>query len=237
MKILISVLSCHTCTTYNLLKEAQCNTWAKETIPETDIVFYYGNPLKQNTGKEWYFNHSEGLMEIGYKTIAMFEHALQTKEFDYLFRPNSSLYVNQHKLVEWLTDKPLTNFASGLNGVGVDKILFLHGSGYILSRDVVELIVKHKDEWNHSLIDDVAIGDLMLKKGIVFDRTFTAMGIQIKENKFSWWQNKECVVTFGVADNFNELPYLKEHFHFRVNNAPDRDKDIKLMKLLNDYLK
>jgi hypothetical protein len=237
MKVFIAVLSCNNCTTYTTLKAAQKATWAKP-LPETKIVFYHGAKRKstKDTEDEWFFSTPENYKSIGHKTILAFERSLQY-DYDYLFRPNSSLYVNQIKLLEWLSDKPRTAFATGINGIGSDNILYLHGSGYILSRDIIELIVKNKDEWKHKYIDDIAMSELIGRKGIVFDRNFIATGIQIKGSRFEWWQNNKCLVTIGAVDKFEQMTFLKDHFHFRVNNAPDRHKDIKLMRLLNDYLK
>jgi hypothetical protein len=237
MKVFICVLSAQTCTNYKLLTMAQKQTCFKSVHPQiAGIKFYYGKPIRQHSEYDWYLNCPDDTANIGHKTIQAFEMALKY-EWDYLFRPNSSLYVNQNKLIEWLSDKPTTKFASGINGISPEGILYIHGSGYILSRDVVELVIKNKLLWNHRLIDDVAISDLMTKLGIIFDRNFIATGIQIKGGRFDWWQNNKCLVTMGAVDKFEQMTFLKDHFHFRVNNAPDRHKDIKLMRLLNDYLK
>jgi hypothetical protein len=238
MRVFICVLSAQTCINYKLLTKAQKETCFKSQHPDiAGLKFYFGTPQHPDTDLDWYFDCSDDLMSIGHKTIKAFERALLT-EWDYLFRPNASLFVNQNKLIEWLQNKPRQNFASGINGVGIDKILFLNGSGYILSRDVVKLIVDNKDLWKHKYIDDVAISELMQGLGIVFDRTYQSMGIKVTNKGFDVWQNNDAVVSFHKYADLNDCEFMKDHFHIRVNNAngKDRNTDIQLMKELNKIL-
>jgi len=238
MKIFICVLSAQTCINYKLLTKVQKETCFKSIHQDINgLKFYFGTPKLPDTDLDWYFDCSDDLHSIGYKTIKAFERALLT-DWDYLFRPNSSLFVNQSKLIEFLQDKPRLNFASGINGIGVDKILFLNGSGYVLSRDVVQLIVDNKDLWNHNYIDDVAISELMQRLGIVFDRTYRSMGIKVTKEGFDVWQNNNATVSLHKFSKLTDIPFLTDHFHIRVNNAngKDRNTDIQLMKELNKIL-
>ena len=239
MKVLICVLSSQTCINFKILTKVQKETCFKSIHPDiSGLKFYYGKPVYKDTDLDWYFDCLDNITNIGHKTLKAFERAL-LKEWDYLFRPNSSLFVNQNKLIEFLQDKPRLNFASGINGLSPENILFLAGSGYIISRDVVQLIVDNKDLWNHNYIDDVAISELMQRLGVVFDRTYRSMGIKVTKEGFDVWQNNNATVSLHKFSKLTDIPFLTDHFHIRVNNAngKDRNTDIQLMKELNKIFK
>ena len=63
-------------------------------------------------------------------------------------------------LKDYLQDKPRTNFYSGVIG-NHHGILFASGSGFIISKNVVDLVLLKKEYWEHRFIDDVALGFLL----------------------------------------------------------------------------
>jgi hypothetical protein len=73
---------------------------------------------------------------------------------------NRIQYAGQKKVIDWL-DPP-----SGLVDETFFNIPFVTGICIILSRNIVNLLLDSKDSINYSLIDDVAIGEFMYKKGI-----------------------------------------------------------------------
>jgi hypothetical protein len=73
---------------------------------------------------------------IYYKTLAAMSHSL-LEPFDYLLRTNLTSYINFRKLNEFLEDKPKEFFSAGTYFEGG----FLSGSGYILSRDLIEKFI------------------------------------------------------------------------------------------------
>ena len=44
---------------------------------------------------------------------------------------------------------------------------FVSGGGFLLSIDLVKLILREAQNWRHDLIDDVALGILLNSKGVV----------------------------------------------------------------------
>jgi hypothetical protein len=70
---------------------------------------------------------------LQYKTLAAMSNSL-LEPFDYLLRTNLSSYINFRKLNEFLEEKPREFCAAGTYFEGG----FLSGSGYILTRDLVE---------------------------------------------------------------------------------------------------
>ena len=164
-KILISILSLAQ-PPYNKLEKAIRNTWGSIIDKDVEIIYYYGNSKEiKLVGDKLFLNHPEGLYNIGHKTLKMYEFILQNFKFDYLFRTNSSSYIDVEKLKLFISDKSLEKFYSGIIG-DYAGIKFVSGSGYFLSRDLIKLVVDNKNKWNHTLIDDVALGDLLSKYNI-----------------------------------------------------------------------
>jgi hypothetical protein len=90
---------------------------------------------------------------------------LRDFDFDYIFRTNSSSYVDKKLLKEYLKDKPRNNFYSAIIG-NHNGISFGSGCGYFLSRDLVHFLIDHKNELDLTLIDDVSVGKLLSKYNI-----------------------------------------------------------------------
>ena len=88
-----------------------------------------------------------------------------------------------------------------------DGINFASGSGYIISRDVFDLILENKDKWNHNYIDDVSLG-LLLKN----------FKITPAES-----------VRFDVTND--DIPSNYFHYRLKTNNRQD---DIKNMIKINN---
>lgn len=98
---------------------------------------------------------------IGAKTLAAFRYALENFDFEYLFRSNSSSYVDSDALLSRTRDLPSNYLYAGFPGKSNDGLDFASGAGILMSRDVVELIVENSQMWRHGLIDDVAIAELI----------------------------------------------------------------------------
>jgi hypothetical protein len=155
----------------------------------------------------------DGYFNIGRKTLKMFEY-VKDMNFDYIFRTNSSSYVIQERLLEFLKDKPRENFYCGIINTNVPNIIYASGCGYFLSRDLVDKILENKNSWNHNEVDDVSLGLLLSKLNVPiyngakrFDMTSTD-------------------ITNANIDN---------HYHFRCK-MDDRKDDILIMKQIFEKL-
>jgi hypothetical protein len=105
---------------------------------------------------------------IGAKTLAAFRHVLATREFDLLFRTNSSSYVNRRMLQEFAGTLPTRRYYGGYSGY-VDDVPFASGTGILMSRDLVE-VVAADTHWEFDRIDDVAIGRSIYRAGVELRR-------------------------------------------------------------------
>mgnify|MGYP003648100416 CR=1 FL=1 len=139
-----------------------------------DDCFYYGEPASRAT--------------LLRKCIEFWGYCLENFEFDYIFRPNLGCWVSMDALNKLVNTLPMEGVYGGAFGTTKGRrggIEFVSGSGFLLSRDVVQLIWDHhlndKDitiEYNgNSLVDDVAIGAFLSAfrcnpdKGINIKRT------------------------------------------------------------------
>jgi len=211
MKILIMVLAIKDNSIYDNLVKSIRETWGSEIVYNIKTLFYYGNDGNDETlliGDEIFTRSEEGFYNLGYKVIDALEYILDNFEFDYIFKMNCSSYLNKRMLKDLLTDKPSFGFYSGVIGIH-DSIPFVSGSGSMLSRDVVKIIVDNKEDWDHSYIEDVSIGKLL-----------TEIGIDILP------ANRVDII-HGVDVN---LMNIKNH-HYRCKNS-NRELDVFIMNEL-----
>jgi hypothetical protein len=151
---------------------------------------------------------------IGLKTIIAFRHVLENYEFDYLFRTNTSSYVDVPKLKSFLEGKPAKNLYAGVIGKVFGNLEFASGAGILLSRDVVERICEKENDWKHGLVDDVAIGDLVSR--------LQSPSVEISELP------RLDLATLAQAESATSEQIL-ENFHFRCKST-SATETIQIMK-------
>ena len=95
---------------------------------------------------------------IGLKTLQAFKFVLQNYDFDYLFRTNTSSYLDTSALLETIRTLPKRNLYSGVIGRVFGDLSFASGAGVLMSRDVLERVCQLEKSWNHGLVDDIALG-------------------------------------------------------------------------------
>lgn len=160
MKILIVTLTYLDGGIYTKFFESQNDSWNSVEVDGVDTFFLVGNNDKDEIdGNLIKTNVPESLGNCGYKTLKAFE-LLKDRDYDYIFRTNSSSYVDKQLLKDYLQDKPRTNFYSGVIG-NHHGIIFASGSGFIVSKNVVDLVLLKQEYWEHRFIDDVALGLLL----------------------------------------------------------------------------
>jgi hypothetical protein len=130
----------------------------EKSEPTTTEVMVPGKP-----GSKIITNSPEDWSLIGLKTLLAFKYVLEKYDFEYLFRTNTSSYLDTQGLLGFLEGKPKTSFYGGVVGKVFGNSEFASGAGILLSRDVVERICERADDWKHGLVDDIAIADLVAR--------------------------------------------------------------------------
>lgn len=164
MKVLILILCCDCESDRYTIENGISKTWNSESFNDAPTFYYFGNKTScYHDSSSIFTTCKEDYNLILLRTIEAFEYALNTFEFDYIFRTNISSYVNKEKLVNWLKSKKRSNFYSGVIGNfhGID---FASGCGFAISRDLVRLLCDSKHCLDHNLVDDVCFGNFLTKK-------------------------------------------------------------------------
>jgi hypothetical protein len=205
MKILILVLSYNDGELYTNFYNSQKETWDSLSEDNIKTYYYFGNSDENYIdGDNIYLKVENSLKNCGILTIEVFKMIFNL-EFDYIFRTNSSSYIDKKILKEFLKDKAKEKFYCGIIGQH-NSLIFCSGSGYFLSKDLVELLINNSHEINHNYIDDVAFGEFLTSKKINL----------VQSERF---------------DVLNESNIPTNFFHYRLKTV-NRFDDIKNMKVI-----
>lgn len=224
IKILILVLTYDDNGGYSMMDKIVRETWGNQKFDNVEVYYYYSKPLENQDyiveGDSIFCNGLESYHTIGYKTLTSFKFLL-SKDFDYLFRTNSSSFIHLPNLLKYLENKPKHNFYSGV-AIPVHRdnmsLEVGSGSGYILSKDIVELVVNHESEWEHNHIDDLAIGKLLKNHNVDL----------IPNNWFK----------LNQPPNENILNLIGDIFHIRckIEDRCDINTQVEIFKTLNKII-
>lgn len=212
---------------YDKMVDTSESTWASVPVEGCDAFFYFGNPVRQNLGDRIYFDVNEGYHTMSLKTVEAFKWALETQKFDYIARVNSSTYVKKDSLLDYVQKLPNEKVFDGLVVDGVK--LWVWGCFFILSRDVVQMVVDNANLIDYSVMDDVGMSKLLIDNlGIHPSR---GIGCSIDKNGDKW--RAICYGTESFEfENFSDIVKAKSHWGFRVKQDLNRDEDEYIMKQL-----
>lgn len=139
------------------------------------------------------------------KTILAMEHMQQRIgdfDFDYVLRTNLSSFYVFPRLLKFIETLPKHRCYCGCH-IMQHGYSFCSGAGTILSRDLVESMVRNKEQFlNHQIIDDWVIGSFMANQEKVSIINASRMVFKTRED---WEKNKD-----DIPD------YI---FHFRCKQA------------------
>jgi hypothetical protein len=94
---------------------------------------------------------------IGLKTLLAFQYILENYEFDYVFRTNTSSFINGKALIELAKNSNRSHLYAGAKVEIFVSDSFATGSGYLISRDLLEKISNRPDLWPLGVADDVSL--------------------------------------------------------------------------------
>jgi len=215
--IIIVVLSFEEEPWLSLEKEGIRKTWGSNAFkhPLVEILFYYGGRDHfAKEGDRLYAPHPEGFSNIGKKTIDALDYINNHYDYDFVFRTNSSSYVDIRNYLKYIYQyDSQEELYCGLKCVpapGDPRPIFASGCGYTLSHKTVNTVLDHRAHWDHQVIDDNAIAKLLRSLGVAVT------------NAPRLDYSDRTVFTKEKA---------KEHFHIRCKCEEDRQEDIARMQL------
>jgi hypothetical protein len=166
LRVLVAVLGARR-RPYPWLVKTIKRTWASISVPDVETIFYFGGGSRLLVqGRDVFLPVDDGLGHTGEKTLAFFEFALEHSGFDVLFRTNCSSYVDLPNLRAFADLNVRTeHYYAGFTGRH-GETEFASGSGYFLSRDLVQAVIDERERWNRDLLDDVALAEVLHRAGV-----------------------------------------------------------------------
>lgn len=209
-KVLIMVLSSNQ-EPYDRLMQSQKETWDTEIVPGVSTIYYYGDPSLDETiqkYKDIICNCSDIYEMMHWKYKLALDYCWDL-EWDFIFRTNSSSYVNKQKLFDFIQTLSTTNCWLG-KGNGI-----MSGAGFILSRDLAEFVNERLDSYE-TPSEDMCIATILSKGGYEVGEA----GDRVEFNHYENKPEREC-------------------YHYRCkSDTSDRNKDILAFnKLFNQFHK
>ena len=164
MKIQILVLSC-LADPYDKLMAAQQETWDSIEVPNVSTMYYYGGGAGLTTltsySKEFGTDSLDNIESAHWKYRLALQEAIK-EDWDFIFRTNSSSYIDKKRLVKFARSLPSEKCYCGIDGDG-----FASGAGYFISRDCAKLLINSiQEKLDLWMIEDVYTGQLLAKEGI-----------------------------------------------------------------------
>ena len=102
MKLVVLVLDSYT---PNSIRNSaiQKQTWVKDFEDSCDVLFYKAGKENKKLGYDLILDCSDTYSAMGVKTIKAFEWVHSNLDYDYIFRTNTSSYVDFRNLMKYLS--------------------------------------------------------------------------------------------------------------------------------------
>lgn len=204
LRVEVLVLSCNK-PPYDALYAAQKRTWGEERYASSSGIVF----------PAFYFCDDMDSMP------SRLRHALYYASADYVFRTNSSSYVDKKALLEKCRTMPREKCYAGINGGG-----FVSGSGMILSVDVVNILRRELPDKARGLVEDEVIGRVLDRAGVP---------ITVGERYDYWLRDFERRLGMRTAAAEEQAIRVAYHLRCKSTDAADeaRRKDVEAMEAIH----
>lgn len=228
-------------------------TWAKDIIdgkyPNIDIVFYIGSPVINET----YFDNDlktiilkceDGLDNTFKKTIRAFEYIDNNYEYDYIFRTNTSTYVNVQLLNEFIQSITDDNVLYGSEIYSLSEstcpyplCLFARGNSIILSKKHIGILLKDSYPLLYlNLCDDYTIGSIInshwIKQNIDYTQYIKGIPHGWYKCTFTEVRNNHSLCTYYNTNT--DINFLSQFITIQIRNYNDRNLETQHYLELHD---
>lgn len=198
-------------------EKVQFETWVQRAANYNAEVFYYKGGEEFSENKNYItFPVGDEIKDIGYKTLEAFEWVDKNFDYDYLLRANSSCYVNIDELVSFFNSKnnqePI--YGGHMNNYK-DEFDYVQGVGIFLNRNAIQKILKNKIDWDHSIIDDVALGKIAHQESFT---KYPVDSLHVDGKLLKGILNKKFIIYRCKMENFGYPRYLDKYFLRLIDN-------------------
>jgi hypothetical protein len=174
---------------------------------ECYFIQYHDGP-QELEGNTFWLTGKESFPAIITKTIDSLDYFLRRDSYDFIVRTNMSSLWNFNVLLKHLETLPREKVYNGFIGHH-HGVTFVSGSGYILTPDVADILIKNRQEAEaHPELDDVAVGYTLNKLG----------------------------VGMSLGRRNGMLVYDSNSYHYRIvksDRATEKDTMLQLLELIN----
>jgi len=166
MKIIVLILGYHHEICYNYIKTIE-KTWGTSTNSNINIIYSFGGSNTNSFDGKIInvVDEDYGAKNTYKKLLSVLEVAYNNLDFDIILKTSLNAYFRLDIFEKIISTYDLKDFFGSASLPGFNKN-YPNGMSMLLSRDVVEKIIKNKDLWpadKNPSEDDVGIG-MLLKK-------------------------------------------------------------------------
>ena len=220
-------------------EQVQFDTWVQRASNINAEVFFYKGGEKFSENKNYItFPVGDEIKDIGIKTLEAFKWIEEKFEYDYVLRANSSCFVNLEKLDEFFSSQDNTKpiYAGHMNNYN-NNFNYVQGVGILLNKKSIQIILDNEKKWDHSLIDDVALGKIahenMFEQHSI-DSMFVDGGI------LNCILDQNYIIYRCKMENFGYPRYLDKYFLKIIDDIFTKtinNNSLKIRKLIFNLLK
>ena len=179
MKILILVLSCLD-EPFDDVMRTQQETWDSIHVDGVNTLYYYGGGSGIKVINDNIREFGGDVVEdydMMHRKFSLALNEVISEDWDYIFRTNTSSYVDKTRLFDCAKKLPTEKCYCGIN---VDNN-FASGSGFFITRDCVNILLEEIED--HRIpFEDVYIGQILSKHGISITPGATRYDIYANSN-------------------------------------------------------
>lgn len=162
---------------------AQENTWMKKLPKGVRVIKYSGGSKFSFDGKRLVVEVEDDYNSLSLKALESFKWISDNISFDYIFRTNTSSYVDTSQLVNFCKENKDEYIYRGRriqNTFNGSVIEWASGAEILMSKQTFKILMENSADWNTNLVDDVSIGKILQEKKItlqssgslLFDKSF-----------------------------------------------------------------
>ena len=180
--LLIVVLSGNTKLSNRNL-QVQKSTWMKHIEKDVKVLTLSGSDKFNYIENNLNVVSPDYYSSISFKTLKGFQWISENIEFEYIYRTNTSSYIDIKKLHSFCRSNISDYLYRGTkisNYFKDQHISYVSGSDILLSKNAFDLLIENTDNWDTDLVDDVSIGKILQNlsvpieesNSILFDNDF-----------------------------------------------------------------
>jgi hypothetical protein len=146
----------------------------------------------------------------GRRLIGLINWFVKETSYEFLFITTTSSFINVNQLCRHVSgfDRDVPIYAGHVLGESPEK--FVTGAGQLINRKTAEIVVSNFRQYPHRMLNDVALGSLLLKNGV-------------KPIEVPWtW----CKSVDEVLELSEENLSLTMHFRCKTSSNPRTDSEV-----------